>query len=223
MMPMVCPSCGRKGRVPKDKFRTRLHCKKCNAVFYLEPGGRAVLGEPPDPRAEQRAKEAARPEEFDLIGWVAGKVMRAPRPVRIVGGTALAVVLLAAVVQWLGLLRPGGDQLERLSEAAARAFLAGDKERIKAIAVPDTVDAAVDWIDKARPALMKNGATASGDAFVTATVLSREKGRAQVQATVMQPPASPFALELFWVTDDNGQWRLDGAATFGASQAQARR
>ncbi len=58
MIPMSCPNCGRRGSVPPDRLNTRMHCKKCDAVFYMDPSGKIVLGDPDAPKTRM-AKPAA--------------------------------------------------------------------------------------------------------------------------------------------------------------------
>lgn len=46
MIPITCPTCGRRGTIPNERVNTRMHCKKCDAVFHMEKSGKILLGEP---------------------------------------------------------------------------------------------------------------------------------------------------------------------------------
>ena len=46
MIPMECPGCGRRGNVPPDRLNTRMHCKKCDAIFFMDRSGKIILGDP---------------------------------------------------------------------------------------------------------------------------------------------------------------------------------
>lgn len=46
MIPITCPTCGRKGTIPNERLNTRMHCKKCDAVFHMDKSGKVMLGEP---------------------------------------------------------------------------------------------------------------------------------------------------------------------------------
>ena len=69
MIPMSCPSCGRRGNVPLDRLNTRMHCKKCDAVFHLDATGKPVLGEPKAAKGgKNAAKGRSKDEPLDPIG-----------------------------------------------------------------------------------------------------------------------------------------------------------
>ena len=127
MIPMACPSCGRRGNVPLDRLNTRMHCKKCDAVFHLDASGKPILGEPP---AARRAKGGGRPgaraknEPLDPIGIVATKIANLPRGVWYLLGTLLGAYLIYFAYQSYGpqpLTRR--EMLIEQSVAAATAFL----------------------------------------------------------------------------------------------------
>jgi hypothetical protein len=63
MLPIHCPNCGRRGSIPNDRYRGRLHCAKCDAVFHLDRAGHLMLGEPGAPRPDDGSPgaESARP------------------------------------------------------------------------------------------------------------------------------------------------------------------
>ncbi len=46
MIPITCPTCGRKGTIPNERVNTRMHCKKCDAIFHMDKSGKILLGEP---------------------------------------------------------------------------------------------------------------------------------------------------------------------------------
>src|SRR4051812_33288916 len=65
MIEMACPSCGRAGQVPKEKLQSRLVCRKCHVVFHMDPGGRAVLGEPN--QGKDKAKKGEESEQHSIF------------------------------------------------------------------------------------------------------------------------------------------------------------
>src|SRR5436305_2036190 len=70
MIPMSCPNCGRRGSVPPDRLNTRMHCKKCDAVFHMDSSGKIMLGEPGarGKQGKKKTTQAARDEPTDFIG-----------------------------------------------------------------------------------------------------------------------------------------------------------
>ena len=73
MIPMACPSCGRRGSIPHDKVNSRLHCKKCNAIFHMDAAGHVVMGEP-----GRAAKPGSTSGVFTVPGLDSGQYGKAP-------------------------------------------------------------------------------------------------------------------------------------------------
>jgi hypothetical protein len=125
MIPMACPSCGRRGSVPQDKINSRLHCKKCDAIFHMDVEGHVVMGEPGRP-----AKPGGASGAFTVPGQDSGMhgkapasgggggapaaATAAPPDARRLGGLtgaaalALAAALVLAILWALGVLPPSG-------------------------------------------------------------------------------------------------------------------
>lgn len=155
MIPMSCPSCGRRGTIPPDRLNTRMHCKKCDAVFYMDGGGKMVLGEPPSARAKDTAaagKKGAKPkskkdQNLDPIG----ELLRSPVLKKIGIGLAGAVALLLLGSSLMRALRPTVKGLVEFNEDAARAVVTKDVEALKRLAAPGTEADVAAWYDKITP------------------------------------------------------------------------
>jgi hypothetical protein len=92
-LPILCPSCGRKGRVPPKRFNTTLHCNKCDAIFYMDSDGKVMLGEAPSARAKAEAEaKSTTPQQYDPIGVLAGWIWRQPRVVKVVSSVKPLIV-----------------------------------------------------------------------------------------------------------------------------------
>jgi hypothetical protein len=243
MIPMKCPSCGRKGSIPPNRLNTRMHCKKCDAVFHMDPSGRVVLGEPGgrEKRATRR-EERAKNEPLDPIGYLAKS--KTFRRVLVVAG---AVLLVAVIVQAAMSLNPPVplDLAER-TDYVGQMFAEERLGRLKALAVPSTRDDLVAWYEKTRPAFLFKGPQGPGNmVLITVAQVTADTaaGAAQTYATLIAPPrpdlfppkpatdasAKPggdsgeFVLNLFWATEPGSgeQWLLDGSKILAESNKSA--
>jgi len=155
MISTVCPACNRKGNIPENKVNTRLHCKKCDAVFHVNPAGIALLGEPDtaEARARKQARAAHEAAKADPIEEAAERVKRLPKAVRYGGG--LGAVTLAAVLMLPAFgfrVIPAPETSEEAAVRAARALLLGDSETLRRLATPETATDVPSWLTR-RPAL----------------------------------------------------------------------
>jgi len=155
MIPMSCPSCGRRGTIPPDRLNTRMHCKKCDAVFYMDGGGKMVLGEPPSARAKDTAaagKKGAKPkskkdQNLDPIG----ELLRSPALKKIgIGVLGVAGVLFIGYTL-VGALTPKAKGLVESNEDAARAVISKDADALKRLAVPGTEADVAKWFEQVSP------------------------------------------------------------------------
>ncbi len=226
MIPMSCPSCGRRGNVPLDRLNTRMHCKKCDAVFYLDATGKPVLGEPPSSRGGKggKAGKKARPdnEPLDPIGIVAEKISELPRAVwYTLGGL---VLLGAAYVGFMNMKPPALSNEERLlmkMNVVARAFIDKDMNTLNDMASGGSQGEVAKWVETFRPRVGDNGTGTSENIMVSLVPPSElvTDVPLDAQASLIAPspggdaPAPPpYILHLAMIYLE-GKWYLDGKTT----------
>ncbi|HEV3163164.1 MAG TPA: hypothetical protein VGZ22_03920 [Isosphaeraceae bacterium] len=173
MIPMECPKCGRRGSVPSNRINTSFKCKSCNAPFYMNGKGDAVLGEAPiDPEtarrrdADKKKKQQKEVEfSFDLGSLVRGQspALRM-RLLLIVAGVSAA---LLAVVLYFRM--PSVDPLVERGQYVANAVVDNDTVRLKAVSTPETGEDTLLWLDKVRSLLGIKGA--ARDYKATASIM----------------------------------------------------
>jgi hypothetical protein len=227
MIPMSCPSCGRKGNVPLDRLNTRMHCKKCDAVFHLDASGKPMLGEPPAAKGSKAARAAARAknEPLDPIGMVASKLVKVPKPIWI----GLAVVL-GLFVAWkgIGLIQPAAanadESFAARNEQAALAFLNADTATLSSMTTVDSREEIAQVVEKFRPMVGdKSGKGSEG--MQPVPTFPEELGNEPNVEISIQPPKEPdaeeappiFILELYWIKGKNN-YVINGKATLEAMQ-----
>lgn len=228
MIPMSCPSCGRRGNVPLDRLNTRMHCKKCDAVFHLDATGKPVLGEPPSAKGKGgKGGKGGRPknEPLDPIGIVATKIANAPRGVWYTVGGLLGIYLIYFAYTLYGPqpVTPR-DQLISQSEEAANAFIRKDVAALQEMATSDSKAEVATLIETFRTQVGDQGAKPEEmPPAVTSEIPPRPDEKPQVEVSI-QPPTGPdgkappiFYLDLVWVYA-NGKFYLNGKGTLEANQ-----
>jgi hypothetical protein len=158
MIEMKCPSCGAGGRVPREKINSRLTCKRCLRVFYLNASGQAILGEPPAPkeslrpRAPREAREAREHVDYQsaatAIDELAARLakIRLPRiPPQTIGIVA-GVLLVGGLLYWFF----SRASIEARSQAVAAALKKPEsmKDIVDLAAVGTEMDA-IRWYNDA--------------------------------------------------------------------------
>lgn len=226
MIPMSCPNCGKQGEVPLDRLNSRLKCRKCGTMFYMDHTGSIVLGDPNDPKQGRRRKkaEASGPAidfDFDLR-----RMLRdIPKPVRV---GVLALVIVAAVgygaSSVMGSLGTPTDVKGR-SALVADLFVDNKLAELQAMAKPGTAEDLAKWHEAMRPKLNFEGARRSrGDVATDGAIMNEGASEAWGFGTlaVVNPapstasgsrsddgPKNALSLSLFW-SRENGEWLLDG-------------
>jgi hypothetical protein len=217
---MLCPSCGRKGRVPPERFNTTLHCKKCDAIFHMDSGGKVMLGEAPSARAKAEAEaKSATPKQYDPIGALASWIWRLPGVIRVL----LLVGLLGgagygAYRSVRGLFTAVGSSLDSRVDFAVHAFADGSRSKLKSLAAAGTADDVDTWLSEVRPKFPFQGPERAGNTIAITgkeiVVDDREGGGATTVVVLIPPPAPnaplmQFELRLPWIKE-NGEWKLAG-------------
>jgi hypothetical protein len=220
---MICPSCGRKGNVPPDRLNTTLHCKKCDALFHLDAGGKVVLGEVP----AEKPKAEDKPKEFDPIGAFVMWLIKLPMAVK--GAFVLAVL---AGIGFLVFQRFQGtitgvptDLLGRLTYIGNQ-FVDNHPEKIAALATSDSVNDIDTWYKAARRQLRFEGPQTETDFCTIAPEIDgkveEKEGTTTNSKLMLSPPMPPnssrnppiLVLQIPWVYQ-SGEWRINGKALVG--------
>jgi hypothetical protein len=231
---MVCPSCNRRGNVPESEINKRLHCKKCNAVFYLDTDGLVHLGEPVDEEAERRRelarreKEALAPLELGFAHYWKTRPMPVKAAVLSVVGGALSLMLGPVLLAH----SPLPKTLDGRAEYVASAFADDAPGWLKELTAPGTSDDLYQWMEQARPTFQFQGPQEKYVNEVLSTVALKlvDKNSATVVLTLVPPMPEPnpsaskkplkvlgydkdgyFNLPTYWVMGPSG-WMLDGSA-----------
>ena len=230
MIPMSCPSCGRKGNVPLDRLNTRMHCKKCDAIFHLDPSGKPVLGEPPAAKGSKGAKGARNKNEpLDPIGILASKLVKTPKPIwmGLAGMLGLYVAYLAFTM--LGPApRTAEGEFQQRNVAAAIAFLERDAATLQNMATQDSREEIVKLIEEFRPlvgdAKGKGSENMPPNAAPPETMTEQPVVHVSIQppAPVGEEKAPPiFTLDLGWIKGGT-RYFLNGRATLEANQERVK-
>lgn len=225
MIPMSCPNCGRKGNIPLDRLNTRMHCKKCDAVFHLDASGKPVLGEPPAAKGSKAARAAARAknEPLDPIGIIAAKLVQTPKPVWMT-----LAILLGCYMLWIvwGFVGPRGatadENFSAQNATAALAFLNQDVDTLKAMSTQDSRDEIAKIVDFRSQVGDKAGKGAE-DMPPMAKLPDVMSDEPVVEMSIQPPKPSGeedappvFYLDLIWVKGKN-KYYLNGKATLTAN------
>lgn len=154
MIPMTCPSCGRRGTAPSDRVNVRMHCPKCDAVFHMDKHGKVKLGEPrhhhDDQGHAEKDHEPVHKRAYDepYATSLTQLVLKSPWWVKLV----LLGLIGAAIWPLVGpYLTPKPASLETLGRRAAYAFAEKRFDDLKKMAAPGTEEALKSWYDELRP------------------------------------------------------------------------
>jgi hypothetical protein len=249
MIPMECPKCGRWGSVPSNRLYVKLNCKKCQAPFYMNSEGDAILGEPPadkvphgkDAKAERKAKEKR--ESVDLIERFRD-ISPAERN-KLAIGVGAVVVLCAGLVAYARM--PKGDVIRERALYVGAAIADGDRDRVKAASMPNTagdVDKLFDVIapkgstpghasDYQISADYSGGDPRQGAVGLMVTLMPRLPPGANIgsapdpRASKPKDGAAPTGLQMImlqmqFVRDPNSNWRLDATTTLENAKSRTR-
>lgn len=243
MIPMSCPSCGRRGNVPPDRLNSRLHCKKCDAVFYMDATGQVILGDPADKEKKGRAAKPAKARSsevsMDVSSELAEIAEKVPKPIRIGGTVALMLALIYFFVPMPnlgGAPLPGPDDLlGRAGYVAEHAFMDQKAGNLRKISAPGTETDARQWLQELRPKFNYTGPKRQGNIVLVSGSISEQDdsaGTALVLVNLMPPNPEikkneadtpgpwpgyrvkgEFRLPLYWTKGADGEWLLDGTKT----------
>lgn len=227
MIPMECPTCGRRGEVPLDRLNSKLTCKKCGTVFHMDETGHITLGDPAD-AAKKKKKEEMRLEPVEIDP---GKIFKSlPKPVRY-GVPTLVILLLGGLIASRIMAAMGlGADLPTRATFVGEQFVDEKLEAIQELTTPDTREDVKKWYDRQRTRLNHKGprvtpedVTVLGQVFnesggnaVTLTALHVTKPKTPPSSTSSRGPQNDLTIEIAWVWK-GGRWMIDGKNTLSAA------
>jgi hypothetical protein len=174
-----------------------MHCKKCDAVFYMDRAGKIVLGDP-DNAARKVAKPKKAKKDSDPIDLgIAGLLEKTPTPVKIV--VVLAAVVLVAFIAGVRLPKFGvAKGLDNRIELVGEAFAYSSPGDIQKVAAPGTGGDLQQWYDKLRPMFKFEGQKRPGNLVTIAKVGNENPGadKSPIVIRVMPPPSPNPAPEV---------------------------
>jgi hypothetical protein len=232
MVEIKCPACGAEGRAHKEKFLTRLVCKKCLIVFHVTPSGRTVLGEPPATGQTSIAgtHEAAAPDRTQEVDQWFDRVSKkffSPKSLILTA----SLILLAGAAAFFS---RGPETLQVRAAKAARAAVQGDPWALRELAATGTVADVDAWYVAIRPQceeLRQRLGSSRLDVNTEVKPQDSEQGWVEVIArvntvenlertgfglpdpSIMTAVNSSLFLPMVWKTEGWGGWRLDGKRT----------
>jgi hypothetical protein len=203
-----------------------MHCKKCDAVFYLDATGKPKIGEPPSAKGAKKKGQREENEPLDPIGIVAEKLVKVPRPIYYTLGGLLSVYLLYVIYSSMGSRpRPASADFAEKNLYATTAFIDKDISTLKSLATSDSQDEAAKLVEVIRPLVGdKDGKGTSYEVTASAVSFPDPLGdEPHVEMALQAPPlpdgkAPPiFTLELIWIKGAK-KYFLNGKATLEANE-----
>ena len=238
MIDMTCPSCGRAGRVPRDKINMRLVCKKCNRVFHLTPQGVAILGEPPAVKAgaAARASREGGRSESEKADWrdmmPEGGLTISRRGVMIGGA---AVLILGSLYLYMNM---PSETLEDKTKEVGYALAGNDLGVIRGLASSGTTADAESWARGVHDLLERKRASWTNKEVRTqANVIEQNRRLSRGESMIVLYPnaattrnneisteadlGGPMSknavmISVYWSLDSLGKWHVDGAGCLKA-------
>lgn len=216
-----CPRCGTEHPVRTDRLGDQLHCRRCDANFYLASSGRYVIG--------LKEHSAGRPDPLASSGVTmadfegANRIDRIPRVYYLsAAGAGVIVLCLVGLWSYFSGVSSLPESLEERSAAAARAFARADVGPLLAMKSGGGSRDIRIWLEKCRPSAWEPGPDDEIEVRTEVLINDSRGGIAYVLATIRPLPRSggggptvgtptPLELPLFWTLDGHGQWKLDVA------------
>jgi len=220
--------------VSREGVNSRLVCKKCLQVFHLTPSLKAVVGEPPAPKAASRDHAPRERVELGLpeLGGLGEKLAKIKLPDAKIVGVSAAVLLVVGLLWWL-FTKPS---VEKRSDTLATAIRTLNMDAAVGMALPGTEMEAMKWVGdvykdyvdlKLRignidPGVRIQVSENSDGSAQSLMVFSREGAvstgpMSVAQAASLEPQSAnekkTMELVIFWAKDTWGNWRLEGKRT----------
>jgi hypothetical protein len=215
-----------------------MHCKKCDAVFYMDSGGRLTLGEPPTEKPKtKKGATAGRSKDYDDP---LDALKRIPKWVPWTFALACVGLLIWMSLPLFETMFTGLPKgIEARANYFATAFIEKDWKRMKKLTRgKDNQDAMLEWVKQVRPyypdvdptayALpviefkdLSQRVTVADDPMAPTPITSdMPSDETQTEIRITPPPdpsgkltSLPFLIVLKW--KKAGDWWIDGQATYG--------
>lgn len=235
MIKMSCPNCGRRGNIPSEKVNTRLHCKKCDAVFHMDTAGKILLGDPDAvredgggrrssmviPTRKEGGKEGGKAEPVDPIGRLADVYLGLPRGLQI----GVPVAALLGLLVWMGLrfdlIGPGPPvKVETLAEKIGLAAARGDASTVRSMCASGTESDAEAWSKAIHDLLTRAGGPDAGKHTMVVTEAVPHGDKSVTVNMVFaptidaKPQFAPVLANTAWARAKDGQaWYFHGTSS----------
>jgi hypothetical protein len=233
---LECPKCGATGSIPRNKINTRLVCKKCRAIFHVNPLGRSVLGEPQgvsDPKREEA--HPARPRDRGEMGTGLSLPKLDSYHLAIAGGVVLVLLLGYGIYKFFN----GPDEITPAAQIIANSIALDSPDFFRPNALPGTEAEAMKFFDATHTAL-STARSQSPTKSLTTQVLVESVTEMGSKAEVLGvfKPTTGFVHEqqiagaandqsgetkvmrtLWLAKDPAGTWKLDGRKTLETQPA----
>jgi hypothetical protein len=231
MIPMSCPSCGRRGNVPLDRLNTRMHCKKCDAVFHLDNTGKPVMGEPKSAKTGKagRSGNESGYDQLDPIGIVASKIAKVPKPVWMFFGAIIGIGVLYETWLYVKPVPQSAQQgFAEKNKYFAKAFLDKDMSGLFKYSTTDSHEELKQLVDTFRPKVGDKAGTGSNEYGIVVPIAeSKLPDHITIEVTI-QPPAEAdgtvppiFYLDINWQKTENNYY-VNGKATLEVNKERER-
>lgn len=226
---LECPYCQTSGRIPIDRLHKSFKCKRCGRTFHVEPNEVALGARQAAPRDfvdDGLRKPRWLLAEQSSRAWQAW--MSLPRSARYAAGGAVAIGA-AFVAAWLAFREPGPalpESLEGRAAAVARATIENDPQVLESLAAPDSREAAVEWLQKARETIW--GRQPAGTGHAESTIAVKYQRSADKKTGVAEAGVSiafvkrganagerpqKFECVVYWTKQADQDWKIDGFRT----------
>ena len=239
MIDMTCPSCGRAGRVPRDKVNTRLVCKKCNRVFHLTATGVPLLGEPPAVKTGAAQRPGREPsnatagEKADWRAMLPEGGLNVSRRSLIIGVSAL--LILGGLYFYSNMPT---ETLEDKTKDVGYALAGNDIATIRGLASSNTAADAESWARGVHDLLeRKRVSWTNKEVRTQGNVIEQNRRQSRGESMIVLFPDAATArnnqiaseadmggpmsknaimISVYWTLDSLGKWHLDGGGCLKA-------
>ncbi|QDV39068.1 hypothetical protein [Tautonia plasticadhaerens] len=228
MIPMNCPNCGSHGEIPLDRLNSRLKCRKCGTMFYMDETGSIMLGDPGALKGRKKGRKANARPALDFDFDVARMIKDIPKPVKlgVLGVAMLAMLGYGASALMASFTVPA--DVEGRSAHVGRLFVDNELDLLREFAAPGTADDLAAWHEAMRPKLNYEGPRRRPkDVRISAALIKADDTSARSFLSMIvtfAPPPPPsttpapdapkntLTLSLIW-SKHEGDWLVDGSKT----------
>lgn len=234
MIPMSCPNCGSQGKVPPDRLNSRLKCRKCGTMFYMDETGSIMLGDPNASAGRRRGRKAAAGPAIALDFDLGRMVKETPKPMKVGGLAVAALALLGFGVSALMASLAVPEDVAGRSAYVGELFVDNKVDRLRNLAAPGTAEDLATWHRSMRPkfnyegprrrkrdvmtsaAVGRSGDT-SAQTYLSLVVSGAMADTSPSTAKDSDAPRNILTVTLAWTRHD-GVWLVDGTKTLAEAK-----